>query len=47
MAAAAKAGLKVAVLTGTGSVASLEAAADHVLEDITGLETLLPTPLPA
>lgn len=47
MAAAAKAGLKVAVLTGTGSVASLEAAADHVLGDITGLETLLPEQVPA
>ncbi len=47
MAAAANAGLKVAVLTGTGSLATLEAAADHVLGDITGLETLLPAPLPA
>lgn len=47
MAAAADAGLKVAVLTGTGSVASLEAAADHVLADIIGLETLLPERMPA
>jgi phosphoglycolate phosphatase len=42
MAEAAGAGLKVAVLTGTGSLATLQAAADHVLGDITGLETLLP-----
>lgn len=47
MAAAAGCGLKVAVLTGTGSVASLQAAADHVLGDITGLETLLPERQPA
>ncbi|MCO5731139.1 HAD family hydrolase [Rhizobium sp. SSA_523] len=45
MAAAAGAGLKVAVLTGTGSLADLEAAADHVLGDIAGLETLL-APVP-
>ncbi|WP_137132392.1 HAD family hydrolase [Rhizobium sp. FY34] len=42
MGKAAGAGLKVAVLTGTGSRATLAAAADHVLDDITGLETLLP-----
>ncbi|MBB4143060.1 HAD family hydrolase [Rhizobium rhizoryzae] len=42
MGAAAGVGLKVAVLTGTGSPATLEAMADHVLGDITGLETLLP-----
>ncbi|SIP99354.1 phosphoglycolate phosphatase [Rhizobium sp. RU35A] len=46
MAAAAGCGLKVAVLTGTGSVATLQAAADCVLDDITGLETLLPAGLP-
>ena len=43
MAASAGAGLKVAVLTGTGSPATLEAMADHLLGDITGIETLLPT----
>ena len=42
MAAAAGAGLRVAVLTGTGSPATLAASADHVLDDVTGLETLLP-----
>lgn len=42
MGKAAGAGLKVAVLTGTGSRATLAATADHVLDDITGLETLLP-----
>lgn len=42
MAASAGAGLKLAVLTGTGSPATLEAMADHVLGDITGVETLLP-----
>lgn len=42
MAASAGAGLKVAVLTGTGLPATLEAAADHLLSDITGVETLLP-----
>lgn len=47
MAAAAGAGLKVAVLTGTGSPATLEAMADHLLGDITGLETLLPQALSA
>lgn len=47
MAAAAGAGLKVAVLTGTGSPATLEAMADHMLGDITGLETLLPQAQPA
>ena len=38
----AGAGVKVAVLTGTGSRETLEAAADLCLEDITVLETLLP-----
>ncbi|MGF9693243.1 HAD-IA family hydrolase [Rhizobium sp. 0TCS1.26] len=47
MAAAAGAGLKVAVLSGTGSLSTLEAAADHVLGDILGLETLLPVFQPA
>lgn len=41
MGACAGAGLKVAVLTGTGSVETLSAAADLVLDDITALETLL------
>lgn len=40
-------GLKIAVLTGTGSRSSLAAAADHVLDDITGIETLLPDLQPA
>lgn len=44
MAASAGAGLKIAVLTGTGSPATLEAAADHLLGDICGVETLLPGP---
>nr|WP_210104124.1 HAD family hydrolase [Neorhizobium galegae] len=47
MGAAAGAGLKVAVLTGTGSPETLAGAADHVLDDITGLETLLPQGEPA
>ncbi len=38
----AGAGLKVAVLTGTGSPASLADASDHCLNDITELETVLP-----
>ena len=40
-------GLRIAVLTGTGSRDSLAAAADHVLDDITGIETLLPDLQPA
>jgi phosphoglycolate phosphatase len=47
MGESAGAGLKVAVLTGTGSTDSLKAAADVVLDDITGLETLLPQAQPA
>jgi phosphoglycolate phosphatase len=42
MGKAAGAGLKVAVLTGTGSRETLAAAADICLEDITVLESLLP-----
>jgi phosphoglycolate phosphatase len=42
MGANAGAGLKVAVLTGTGSRETLIAAADIVIDDITGLEHLLP-----
>lgn len=38
----AGAGLCVAVLTGTGSKESLAADCDYCLDDITGLETLLP-----
>lgn len=38
----AKAGLTIAVLTGTGSRESLSAAADHVFDDITHIEALLP-----
>lgn len=38
----AGAGLKIAVLTGTGSRASLAAASDHCLNDITELEDVLP-----
>lgn len=38
----AGAGLKVGVLTGTGSRESLAAASDHCLNDITELETVLP-----
>jgi phosphoglycolate phosphatase len=38
----ANAGLKIAVLTGTGSRESLAAASDHCLNDITELEALLP-----
>ncbi len=40
-------GALIAVLTGTGSRDSLAAAADHVLDDITALETLLPDLQPA
>lgn len=43
----AGAGLRIAVLTGTGSRDSLAAAAHHVLDDITGIETLLPDLQPA
>jgi phosphoglycolate phosphatase len=43
----AGAGLRIAVLTGTGSRESLAAAADHVLDDITAIETLLPDLQPA
>ena len=43
----ANAGLKVAVLTGTGSRESLSAASDYCLNDITELETLLPGLQPA
>lgn len=43
----AGAGLKVAVLTGTGSRASLSDASDHCLNDITELESVLPALLPA
>lgn len=38
----AGAGLKVGVLTGTGSRESLSAASDHCLNDITELESILP-----
>lgn len=38
----AGAGLRVAVLTGTGSKESLSADCDYCFEDITGLENLLP-----
>ncbi len=38
----AGAGMTVAVLTGTGSRASLSAASDHCLNDITELESVLP-----
>jgi phosphoglycolate phosphatase len=38
----AKAGVTVAVLTGTGSRESLAAASDYCLNDITELEGLLP-----
>ena len=38
----AGAGLKVAVLTGTGSRESLARASDYMFDDITGLEDLLP-----
>ena len=38
----AGAGLKVGVLTGTGSRESLSAASDHCLNDITELESVLP-----
>ncbi|MFB2549536.1 HAD family hydrolase [Ensifer soli] len=41
MGRAARAGLTVAVLTGTGSRESLSAAADHCLDDITGLPALI------
>ncbi|MGR9244756.1 HAD family hydrolase [Rhizobium leguminosarum] len=40
-------GLRIAVLTGTGSRETLAAAADHVLDDITAIETLLPDLQPA
>jgi len=40
----AGAGLKIGVLTGTGSRESLGRAADYCLDDITGLEALLPVP---
>jgi phosphoglycolate phosphatase len=42
MGAAAGAGIKVAVLTGTGSRQTLQEAADLCLDDITALEALLP-----
>ncbi|MDI7861535.1 HAD family hydrolase [Rhizobiaceae bacterium n13] len=42
MGRSAGAGLRVAVLTGTGSIASLSEAADHCLNDITELESVLP-----
>jgi len=42
MGANAGVGLKVAVLTGTGSPETLSAASDLCIDDITGLETLLP-----
>lgn len=38
----AGAGLRIGVLTGTGSRQSLSADADHCLDDIIGIETLLP-----
>lgn len=41
MAQAAGAGLKVAVLTGTGTIETLTAAADIVLADVTQIEPLL------
>jgi phosphoglycolate phosphatase len=47
MGQAAGAALNVAVLTGTGSKASLAAAADLCLDDITALEALLPQKLEA
>jgi phosphoglycolate phosphatase len=43
----AGAGLKIAVLTGTGSRESLEEASDYCLDDITALEDLLPSLLSA
>jgi phosphoglycolate phosphatase len=43
----AGAGLKIAVLTGTGSRESLAAASDYCLNDITELESLLSEPQPA
>ncbi len=43
----AGAGLKVGVLTGTGSRESLAAASDYCLNDITELESLLPSGWPA
>ncbi|WP_117190830.1 HAD family hydrolase [Rhizobium terrae] len=42
MGANAGVGLKIAVLTGTGSRETLSAAADICLDDITGLKSLLP-----
>lgn len=42
MALAAGAGLRIGVLTGTGSRASLSAAAHHTLNDITELDSVLP-----
>lgn len=42
MGARAGAGLKIGVLTGTGSRESLSAASDHCLNDITELESVLP-----
>jgi haloacid dehalogenase superfamily, subfamily IA, variant 1 with third motif having Dx(3-4)D or Dx(3-4)E len=45
MGAAAGAGLKVAVLTGTGSRETLSAASDICLDDITGLLSLFPQKL--
>ncbi|RWX77136.1 HAD family hydrolase [Neorhizobium lilium] len=47
MGKAAGAGLKIAVLTGTGSRETLAAAADLCLDDITALEALLPLKLEA
>jgi phosphoglycolate phosphatase len=41
MGASAGVGLKIAVLTGTGSLETLSAASDICIDDITGLESLL------
>jgi phosphoglycolate phosphatase len=43
----AQTGLTIAVLTGTGSRESLSASADHVFDDITHIEALLPDLQPA
>ncbi|MFC5759558.1 HAD family hydrolase [Rhizobium sp. GCM10022189] len=43
----ARTGLTIAVLTGTGSRESLSGAADHVFDDITEIEALLPDLQPA
>ncbi|WHA40714.1 HAD family hydrolase [Agrobacterium larrymoorei] len=42
MARSAGAGLRIAVLTGTGSRESLSTDSDYCFDDITGIETLLP-----